>query len=379
MSTQPQQTEQLTLSLPYEEITKVANRDYLRKNFTRAPRDSYYIEFEKILERDNFNQRKVYEGIEELAQSILASGLKVPFVLDVLPDDRVFVEEGHRRKRAIQLLIDRKEKGWTGKTLVEFFPNKSDATELNRMVNQYTSNNHKKKLKPYEAAEVAFSVKNNYRRVRSNDEVATLMGVSRQQVDNYILIATASDELKNQMVMADMTLTECLAIIKGVKKLKSQTDKVEEDSHKNTAPPTPFPKDELADEMKELADLDRQAEQMKDELEVDEETGEVRMTNPDLKGYESKGLDLVGNTVAATGKEKDENDVPGAKKFDESREEISWCQNLIKNLDWLSVQSEKLPEQTSKDFVQRCNWLIKDAELIRDWVSKNKKENKRGR
>jgi len=118
---------------------------------------------------------------------------------------------------------------------------------------------------------------------------------------------------------------------------------------------------------------------MKDELEVDEETGEVRMTNPDLKGYESKGLDLVGNTVAATGKEKDENDVPGAKKFDESREEISWCQNLIKNLDWLSVQSEKLPEQTSKDFVQRCNWLIKDAELIRDWVSKNKKENKRGR
>lgn len=65
--------------------------------------------------------------------------------------------------------------------------------------------------------------------------------------------------------------------------------------------------------------------------------------------------------------------------MDESREEIGWCQNLIKNIDWLSVQSEKLPEQTSKDFVQRCNWLIKDAELIRDWVSKNKKENKRAR
>lgn len=374
MSTQPQQQ----LTLPYEEITKVANRDYLRKNFTRAPRDSYYIEFEKILERDNFNQRKVYEGIEELAQSILASGLKTPFVLDVLPDNRVFAEEGHRRKRAIQLLIDRKEEGWTGKTLVEFFPNKSDATELNRMVNQYTSNNHKKKLKPYEAAEVAFNVKNNYRRVRSNDEVATLMGVSRQQVDNYISIATASDDLKNQMVMADMNLTDCLALLKSKKKLEKQTNDAETDSHKNTAGKTPFPKDMLADEKKELDELDAQAEQMKAEQEVDEETGEVRMTNPDLKEYEKKPLDLVGNTVANSGKEKDENDVAGAKKFDESREEVAWCQNTIKLADKLEAIVEKLdvPDGTKKDVSDIVKWLQKDLDLIRDWVNKNKKQNK---
>lgn len=96
------------LTLPYEEITKLANRDYLRKNFTISGRVAYKIQFGKIEERDNFNKRKVYDEIEELAQSILINGLKEPLVLDILHDGRAIVEQGHRRRRAIQLLIDRK-------------------------------------------------------------------------------------------------------------------------------------------------------------------------------------------------------------------------------------------------------------------------------
>ena len=251
------------LNLPYLQITEVVNRKYLRDNFKQTGRASYYIEFSKIKIRDGFNKRVVYEDIPELAESILIHGLKDPFVLDILPNGDAYIEEGHRRHKAISLLIEKKK--WHPEALIEFFSNKSEVTELDRMINQYTSNNNKKKLKPFEAAAVAYEAKFNFsEKPKSNEEIAELLGVSRQQVDNYISIASASDELKNQMVVADMTLTECLAIIKGIKKLKSQTDKVEEDSHKNTAPPTPLPKDMLAGELKELEELEKETDEERD-------------------------------------------------------------------------------------------------------------------
>ena len=257
------------LNLPYLEIKEVANRKYLRENFKQTGRASYYIEFSKIKVRENFNKRIVFDEIQELSESIFIHNLKDPFVLDILPDGTAYIEEGHRRHKAISLLIEKKREGWTPETLVEFFSNKNDVTELDRMVNQYTSNNHKKKLKPFESAAVAYDVKFNYsEKPKSNEEVAELMGVSRQQVDNYILIASADDRIKNEMMLADMKLTECVTLIKGKKKADKQTDKVEEDSHKNTASPTPFPKDELAGEIKELGELDKQVE-------------EIRTTNPE--------------------------------------------------------------------------------------------------
>lgn len=356
------------LNLPYLEVGKVANRDFIRKNketFIQTARASFKMPLDKIQERDGFNSRIVYEGIVELAEDMFLRGQQEPMVLDITETGIGLIDEGHQRYRALHHLLSQ---GKIDKEyLVEFYPNKASVTELDRMVRQITSNvNLKKDLRPYEKARVAWNVKNLYSdKPLSHEEVAKLLHLSRQTIDNLVKIHEADDALKNTMVEKDLNLKDCLALVKAEKDLKKQSDKSEEDSHKNSGAATPFPKDELASEVKELNELDNQAE-------------EVRMTNSLNPGeFESKPLDLVGNTVASNG--KDENDVPGAKKFDEQREEIALCQNLIKNIDWLSVQSEKLPEQTSKDFVQRCNWLMKDAELIRDWVSKNKKENKRGR
>lgn len=254
MSAQPQQ-----LQLPYFEIKEVVNRKYLRDNFKQTGRASYMIEFGKIKVRENFNKRIIFEDIVELSDSIFVHGLKEPLTLDILPDGTAFIEAGHRRHKAISLLVEKGRVGWTNETLIEFFSNNKDVSELDRMINQYTSNNNKKKLKPFEAAAVAYEAKFNFsEKPKSNEEIAELLGISRQQVDNYIAIATASDDLKNQMVMADMNLTDCLALLKSKKKLDKQTDQVEEDSHKNTAGKTPFPKDMLADELAELKDLENQ-------------------------------------------------------------------------------------------------------------------------
>lgn len=438
------------LTLPYEEIKKgsIANRDYMRKNFKRNSIDTYFIPLNKIKERDGLNSRIVYEGILELADAIISNPETIdPMVLDILPSGIGLLDEGHRRLRAHLLNVERGK--YKDDILVEFYPNKSDVTELDRMVRQITSNlNLKKDLKPFEKAKVAWNVKNLYsEKPKTHEEVAKLLHLSRQTVDNLIRIHEAPDDLRQEMVAADMSITECLNLVVGTDKIKKQADKAELDANKNPSAAPQEPKDALANDIKELAALEQETPEERDqrllrentkreqELEqlmeisdeikvkpetlkehigrklsapvlrgwvedfIDEDTAEVVSINRnevivnkneiitdevmatilEVDGIDTilvykKGMEPVAKsvvTVLPEGKEKD--------KYDESREEIGWCQNVIKNLDWLSVQSEKLPEQTSKDFVQRIGWIMKDAEQIREWVSKNKKENKRGR
>lgn len=366
------------LTLPYEVIDSVLGRTALRAKFKISSKESYKIPFNELFIRDGFNARKVYEDMESLVEWIKESTidgvceLDPPLMVDSLPDGRTLILRGHRRYKGMQLAI---ENGLVIDYVV-CTPTK-EMSELDRVVDIYTSNMHQSKLKPVEQADVCFSLKHNFDKI-SNEEIAAKLNISRQKVDYLLLIAEAGDDIKNEILHGDMTLTDAVAYVRKQKKLDKQTDQVEEDSHKNTAGKTPFPKDMLADEKKELDELDAQAEQMKAEQEVDEETGEVRMTNPDLKEYEKKPLDLVGNTVANSGKEKDENDVAGAKKFDESREEVAWCQNAIKLADKLEAIVEKLdvPDGTKKDVSDIVKWLQKDLDLIRDWVNKNKRQNK---
>jgi len=354
---------QTQLQLPYEEITEVANRDFLRDNFRRSNREVYQIPFFQLQEREGFNKRIVYEDMEELAQSIKEQGLKEPLTVDVLPDGRVFIEKGHRRFKALQMIVE----AGGNVDYVECYPNPRSVTELQRMTDIYTSNMHSCKLTAIEQSAVVFSLKNNFEKV-SNEDIATRLGISRQKVDMLLLIAEASDDIKEQIKLNTMGITEACNLIRKQKKLEKQTDQVEEDSHKNSAAPTPFPKDELATEIKELDELEKQ--------EVDEETGEVRMTNPELKEYESKGLDLVGNTVAENGKEEKQDD--GTVKYDESRDEIKQVQNCIKLADKLEAITNKfdIPEGSKKDVADIVKWMQKNLAEVREWIHKNKKQNK---
>jgi hypothetical protein len=142
---------------------------------------------------------------------------------------------------------------------------------------------------------------------------------------------------------------------------------------------------DLKDLIAKMDQIEQQPVQLNEDKEAlyntDTFKEEVRMTNINPKDYESKGLNLVGNTVAATGKEKDENDVPGAKKFDESRIEIKQVQNIIRNADKIEAIVNKLdvPEGTKTDITNLVKWMQKDLEEVRNWIHSNKKENKRGR
>ena len=84
------------LELPYVEIKKddIAREATLRSMFKRSDISAYNIPIEKIKIREGFNQRIVYEGIEELANSIKENGLRDALTVDVLSDGTVYIEKG---------------------------------------------------------------------------------------------------------------------------------------------------------------------------------------------------------------------------------------------------------------------------------------------
>lgn len=345
---------QLELSLPFEEITELANRIYLRNNFKRAPRDSYFIPFNQILIREGFNQRIDYDDIPELADSLFLDGQKEPLVLDVLPDGRCFIDEGHRRYKAFQLNIERKS--MEPDVLVEFYPNKKETTELQRMLNQHISNNHKKNLKPLELAGVVHSVKHNYGTEYSHEQLAEMFGVSRQKIDNLILFAEASDDVK--LAIHNMKFTNAVDYIRDEKKRQKQVDKAEKDAGQSSMSIAKNGKDINADEEKSLNDLEKDIALNEGDATqqfVNTDTGEVVNEIP-VEEENPVAPSVITEPVA--GKEKG--------MYDESRPEIAWCQNVIKLLDKVENIASKIPDpQASKDICDRVRWMHKDMEELR--------------
>lgn len=266
------QTEQLELSLPYEVIEDkaIAGRTYLRENFTVSSRVAYKIPFSQLEIREGFNKRIVYEGIEALAASIKANGLSEPLTVDVLNTGRVIIEKGHRRYKALQMLIEQGE-------IIEFvecYPNSSKVTEKQRMQDVFNSNMFSSKLNTVEQANTVFDLKNNFGKI-SNEDIAKGLGISRQQVDNLLLIASADDSVKNQILMNEINVTEALKFIRDAKKLGKQTDDAEMEGNKTSAAKTKLPHDPNAEELAELKEMEKQvANNDEDHLPFVEETAE---------------------------------------------------------------------------------------------------------
>lgn len=363
------------LSLPYEEIKKVAGRNYMRDNFKAGTQVSYKIPFNKILVREGYNKRTIYDGIEELAESLYVHGQQESFVLDVLHDGRYFIKRGHRRHKAYLLLIEQGK--FNPETEVEFFPSKTTETELDRVIDQYTSNNLQSPLKPIEQAAVVYTAKFHFGKKFSHEELADMFGMSRQKIDNLILFAEQSDDVK--LAISGMKFTNALEYIRNQKSLKKQADKAEESAGQSSMSIAKNGKDINADEEKALNDLEKDIALNEGDGFVNTETGEVVTHIPTdqevnhnfpaaLEGSASPISPSVFTEPVAT-REKG--------MYDESRVEIQQIQNIIKLLDKVDNIASKLPDpQASKDICDRVKWMLKDAEELRTWVHKNKKQNK---
>ncbi len=428
------------LTLNYEPIKKTANRDFLRENFTRGAEEIYNIPFKKLEFRDGFNKRRVYNNIEHLAGLFKAKGIS-PLRVDVLPDGRVLIERGHRSYKAIELMIKEGQKVET----VPCYINSKDVTEQERMEAVYTSNMGGEKLHAIEQSDVVFALKHNFGDNPSNEELGKRLGISRQQVDNLLLLAEADDATKQEMLNGDLGIVEAISYLRNQKKAKKQSEKTEEDSHKTSLLPTAEPKDSLAGEIKELKELEKETDEERDIrllkeqaaqekafealLEISDEVKVNKLNkhfgkklSADVKKiWQEDFIDEVNGEVVGgerteiaytKGTVIDEQifngilAIPGVKtvfvykegcepvaasvitepvaekekdKYDKDRPEVAQIQNVIKLLDKIEAVVNKIdcPEQTKLDLAKYVQWAQKDAAEAREWIHKNKKQNKR--
>lgn len=330
------------LSLPYEQITKIANRDYLRANFEKAfERVAYYIPRDKIEIRGGFN-RQIFKDIELLADLIEAHDLIEPLVVDVLADGRIQIEKGERRYRAIDLLVKRGCK--KDFSVLPCYVNGPSVTELQRATDIWVSNMGRQDLHPLDQAQMAVRLKTMFGKSLSNEEIGKQLGTSRQTVDNLILIYNSDDATKDEIKNGAWGITEAVRYIRAEIKAKKDAEKKENASHQ-TSLAINTPKDPLKDELAELDELDQQAKAITLEAENGAENGSTT--------------------------EKPEKEL----KYDESRPEIAQIQEIIKSADKLEMMVNRLdvPDGVKTDVAGVVYWIQKQAAELRPWIHTNKK------
>lgn len=324
-----QEQQQTQLQLPYMEITKVANRDTIRAN-TVIGKTTYWIDFDKLKIRDGFNLRREYNEIPELALFIEFNGIPGgPLTVDMMPDgDICYIEIGHRRYKALELLIEQKGGDISSLNLpgikegkIECFVNDYKVDELTRLKRQYSSNNGEK-YTSLEIGELCLRMQNIFELTLT--DIGRELGLSRQTVKNMITLAEQSDDVKQAIKGKTITPTAAVDLVHKLGDSNKVTDKIQEAVSSG-----------------------------------------AKITVNDVKRLE--GEDSEGNAKGK--KDKDSGEI-----FDESRLEIKLCQNVIKNVDRLNTMASKSEnEQFKTDFDKTVGYIQKDMVEIRNWIKKHKK------
>ena len=160
------------------EVAKTAKNDYLK------------IDIRNIIVEWDKNVRRVYDGIEELADNIREHGLKDPLkVSTIRGTDQYRLVDGHRRYKAIMMLL---EQGHPVKIVNAMKVSDNPETQLTEML---ITGVHKKTLHPVEQAE-AFKRLENFG--WKPEKIATILGgtVSKQTVVRFLKLADAPEKIK---------------------------------------------------------------------------------------------------------------------------------------------------------------------------------------
>lgn len=167
---------------------------------------------------DGFNVRFDYGNIEELAESIAQHGVRNPIRASKNKDTGKYIlTDGHRRFKAIQLLLSQ---GRAGDLLVPTLPDGKGTSEESRTIALIT-HNEGKRLNLLEEACV-------YKRLidfgHSQADIARLVSKSEQHISNCLLLMTAPKSLKDLIMEGKVSPS---LVIENMKN-KSATKVVEE-------------------------------------------------------------------------------------------------------------------------------------------------------
>lgn len=194
--------------LPFKEFEAkdLGNREIARKNsqFVEA---IIKIPIDKIIIREKFNVRSVFEGIEDLAQSLLENGQEQPGKVDVMADGTFVLTDGARRYKALKI---NQEKGYEVFFLATV--NKKQTTEEQRIIQMFTTQDACP-LKPFEVGRL---IERLISLGWKQTDVAKKIGRTDAYVSQMLSYSREPQSVKSLVEAGTMTVTTVLDLQKKI-------------------------------------------------------------------------------------------------------------------------------------------------------------------
>lgn len=155
--------------------------------------DLFHVMFSDIVVEEGFNVRYDYGDIEELTDSVIENGVKVPVRGAKNKEGKYVLTDGHRRYTAVKNAIENR-KVKEESLLIPLIPDGKASTEEDRILGMIIYNDGKK-LTLLEEAEV-------YKRLEatmSQADISRKVGKTPTHVSNLIKLANTSDKVKKQI------------------------------------------------------------------------------------------------------------------------------------------------------------------------------------
>lgn len=155
---------------------------------------------------ENFNTRADYGDIEELARSIEAHGVRTPLRGYTSGDD-CFITDGHRRFKAIQLLLDR---GVEIKR-VPFIIEPRGSSDADYLLTQLISNGGK----PFTPLEESGVLVRLLEYGWTEQEITSKTGFQLSKVKSLLLLSQAPETLKEEIKNGKIAVTTVVEAVRG--------------------------------------------------------------------------------------------------------------------------------------------------------------------
>lgn len=188
-------------SIPEINASMIASRNEARE-LTYGANGLVAVDYEDIVLRTRkdgkkFNYRSIFEGLNELADSIDSEGLLEPLKVDILKDGRIVLNDGERRYLGIGILRKRSKELKVTWSKIKCLVNDKDMTDVDRAFQQLNSNNSGQQFDQFDEA-------NAYRELRDGVlgpsltivEIALRTTKSPAYVEARLRIADATEEEK---------------------------------------------------------------------------------------------------------------------------------------------------------------------------------------
>ena len=150
-----------------------------------------YVDVNSIVP-DPRNERKTLRDMEEMIASVKAAGIVEPPTVAPLDNGKYLLTTGERRWRAA------KEAGFKRIHVIVYGREKEEDRRLKSLV----SNIQRSNLGPVELAQALQSLKDNRPEIRSNRDLAQLLGKSENWVGHMLKILSLPQQLQSQISQA---------------------------------------------------------------------------------------------------------------------------------------------------------------------------------